>query len=562
MVSLRRHFVPNPVQSHYCTTRSAKNRRSLSIHTRYDQASSRLFRQDVKAGGGFDEGYGYDGAHRLTAAARGTLSGGTGPITSPVLQQSWNLDSTGNWPGFSNFDQNTAANTLVQQRTSNTSNEITNIARTVGAAWATPGYDRNGNMTTIPQPAAPTSTWPGTYDAWNRLVFLNYAEMLYEFLYDGLNRRTTLVTGGDTRNFYYNDQWQVLEERLNSGSVPDRQYVWGIRYVDDIVLRDRSVSDETLNERFYALQDANWNVVAICDPTGAVQERYAYTPYGVCQFLSSLFVVQPDGSAFDWNVLYTGRTLDPSGLYYYRRRYYHPLIGVLIGRDPIGYASGANLYKYVDNGPCTFVDPFGLVRASQAAYQCNADQECKCDEQDVLDRGDISLRLRAIYSQQGVAYFGGAHQIDWGALGTGDPTKCKFRRYVLDYVHDNRGTRTFDKDFKRDGPAMMPPATEITRGPNWTFLDHDAPALLVPRNLLPASKQALYVDFVVNSDGTISQKCCSLIFVAVGIDTNGKEGVKVGIDHWRKLCLAIATELAAGRDVSWEATQNAIEDWD
>ena len=46
---------------------------------------------------------------------------------------------------------------------------------------------------------------------------------------------------------------------------------------------DRS---RALAERLFALQDANWNVIALFDPTadddaGAIVERYAYTPYGV-----------------------------------------------------------------------------------------------------------------------------------------------------------------------------------------------------------------------------------------------------------------------------------------
>ena len=38
MVSLRRHFVPNPVQVNYCNRRRRKRRRPLSIHTWYDTA--------------------------------------------------------------------------------------------------------------------------------------------------------------------------------------------------------------------------------------------------------------------------------------------------------------------------------------------------------------------------------------------------------------------------------------------------------------------------------------------------------------------------------------------
>ena len=309
----------------------------------YDQASDRTYRQDVKAGGGFDERYTNDGVHRLTAAARGTLASGNTLINSPKLQQSWDLDATGNWGDFSSFDLVTAANSLVQQRVSNTANEITAVGATVGAVWQTPAYDRNGNMTTIPQPASPTSGFAGVFDAWNRLVALSGVAT---YGYDGLHRRTYSLVSGVYRFFYYSDQWQVLEEYLSTSLIaPDRQYVWGLRYIDELVMRDRGLTG-TL-ERFYALQDANWNVVAICDASGTVQERYAYTAYGVCQFLNASFGIL-SASAYAWTVLYTGRTLDPeSGLYYYRARYYHELLGEFITRDAL--QSELSPYAYCGN---------------------------------------------------------------------------------------------------------------------------------------------------------------------------------------------------------------------
>ena len=160
----------------------------------YDLASNRTYRHDLKAATGFDELYSYDGLHRLTATARGTLTSGAAPITTPTLQQGWQLDATGNWTGFNSFDQGTALNTLVQQRVSNTSNEITGIAATVGSAWQTPAYDRNGNMTTMPQPLAPTSGYTGVWDAWNRLIALKSgANDVESCLYDGMNRRVKRV---------------------------------------------------------------------------------------------------------------------------------------------------------------------------------------------------------------------------------------------------------------------------------------------------------------------------------------------------------------------------------
>ena len=58
--------------------------------------------------------------------------------------------------------------------------------------------------------------------------------------------------------------------------------MWGLRYIDDLILRDRDPNaDGTLDERLYAFQDPNWNVIALTDVSGDVQERYAYDAYGM-----------------------------------------------------------------------------------------------------------------------------------------------------------------------------------------------------------------------------------------------------------------------------------------
>ena len=63
----------------------------------------------------------------------------------------------------------------------------------------------------------------------------------------------------------------MLEERLNGATVRTSRYVWGLRDVDDLVLRDSNnggggnlgISGSGLGLRLYALQDANWNVIAL-----------------------------------------------------------------------------------------------------------------------------------------------------------------------------------------------------------------------------------------------------------------------------------------------------------
>nr|WP_319527521.1 RHS repeat-associated core domain-containing protein [Pseudomonas laurentiana] len=54
-----------------------------------------------------------------------------------------------------------------------------------------------------------------------------------------------------------------------------------------------------------------------------------------------------------------------TGLHYNRYRYYDPLVGRFISKDPIGYAGGLNLYVYAPN-PVFWIDPFGLARIKNA----------------------------------------------------------------------------------------------------------------------------------------------------------------------------------------------------
>jgi hypothetical protein len=40
------------------------------------------------------------------------------------------------------------------------------------------------------------------------------------------------------------DDWQIVEERVDSSTDPDRQFLWGQRTTDDLLLRDRDTETE------------------------------------------------------------------------------------------------------------------------------------------------------------------------------------------------------------------------------------------------------------------------------------------------------------------------------
>jgi RHS repeat-associated protein len=302
---------------------------------------------------------GYDNLNQLTNCSRGTLSasipnGTLDTITTPSRSQSWNLDVMGN------FTSQTTGTTSVP-RTHNMQNEVTSVGQPPPANLA---YDANGNMTTD------ETGRTLVYDAWNRLVKVNdTSTTLANYAYDALNRRIT-ERGPDlgynlfglTHDLYYSANWQVVEERY--ANLPHAQYVWSPVYVDALVLRDRDTTGTgTLAERLYVQQDANFNVTALVNRSGAVVERYAYDPYGASTAYDPTNWTPLAGSAFAWLYLHQGGRYElQTGLYDFRNREYSPTLGRFVQRDPIGFLAGdTNVYRYVSNSPNNATDSSGLV---------------------------------------------------------------------------------------------------------------------------------------------------------------------------------------------------------
>jgi RHS repeat-associated protein len=334
----------------------------------------------------------YDALRQLKSQAKGELNGtNTGIVGTPAESEAFNLDGMGK---FANYTRTVSGSTTVDQdRGTNSLNQITSI----GSSWIAPAYDAAGNMTTVPQPGNETVALTCTYDAWNELAKVySGVTLVASYSYDGFHRRMTETADGQTRAYYVSASNQVLEERVSNSPLPlkegrgeggegpgtegfqttaeifaalpaNRQYVWGLRYVDDLVLRDRAtggsgdlgINGSGLNERLYALQDANWNIVALVNTSGAAVERYTYTAFGTATVLNSDFSPRTGGTAYAWTNLFAGRDIDSYiGLYYNRARWYDSGLGVFTTRDPI--PADINTYRYADNSPVNATDPTGF----------------------------------------------------------------------------------------------------------------------------------------------------------------------------------------------------------
>jgi len=389
----------------------------------YDRSSNRIWRQNTVAEAlskHFDELYGNDQINRLKDFQRGTLNTQKDGVTDKSFAECWSLDPTGNWNNYLEDKNGDGTWDLNQSRSSNTVNEITALSDSVGPNWNVPTYDRNGNMISIPKAPVAGLTWAefsadewdnltvdewaefqgassstATYDAWNRLVRIADASTtstVMEYAYDGAKRRivqqhTEGETLEETRHCYFTEpsKWQVIEERLGSSADAEQQLVWGLRYIDNILLRNRDTTGNgTLEERLYGLQDANWNTTVLVDVGGDVLERFAYTAYGQPDFLNASFSLQSSSSS-DWKILYSAYYLDEhTELFQIRNRRFNGPLGVWVQRDPLNISAGLNVYEYCESIPLTYVDPSG-----QAGILCgfvtHPVVNCLCAALQILD---------------------------------------------------------------------------------------------------------------------------------------------------------------------------------
>ncbi|KKL75548.1 hypothetical protein LCGC14_2053790, partial [marine sediment metagenome] len=306
----------------------------------YDAASNRTWRENEPADDR-DEYYTYDGLHRLTDTAVGTLTVSHPNYTAidtatDVRQVSWGLDQLGNWTdyrldadadgnysdtGTAEVDQDRAHNAVNEIYHATPGSAITELANQ--PAWVDPTHDLAGNMIGGPKPSTGTETDGEetrlffVYDGWNRLTKVykdadadgNFEpgdpgaaadDQIVQYQYDGLNRRVAklVVTGYAGNNladewkrtdYYYDTNWRVVEERYDAevdnttdvATAVEFQYIWGLRYIDGPVARLRDTGgDGIMDQIMFYCNDANMNVTAMVNSSREVVERYAYDAYG------------------------------------------------------------------------------------------------------------------------------------------------------------------------------------------------------------------------------------------------------------------------------------------
>jgi RHS repeat-associated protein len=152
------------------------------------------------------------------------------------------------------------------------------------------------------------------------------------------------------------DGWNMVAE-LNalSSNAAVRTYAWGLDLSGTMQgaggvggLLTATDSGGSYSVAF----DGNGNVAAYVDfSSGATSATYDYDPFG-----NEIVAEGPAKDAFPYR--FSGKYANgETGLVYYGFRYYSPVTGRWLSRDPIEEQGGENLYGFVGNAP--IAGPFG-----------------------------------------------------------------------------------------------------------------------------------------------------------------------------------------------------------
>jgi len=220
-------------------------------------------------------------------------------------------------------------------------------------------YDRNGNMTS-------DGNLRMFYDHNNMLVEIRTEQYVFHQRFDAIGRRLMVrfSDGLTETRYFWHDGQQVIYEEV-SGLTEPYKYVWG-NGVDEALLRFG-------NGDIWYLDNQLGSVMALTNDAGQVIESYSYDVYGAVTVYDATGQ-RIDMTNYDNRYLFTGREYNwHTGLYHYRARTYHPVLGRFTSRDPNVKVSFVpqrnNPYNFADVCPATFVDPFGEQARKKIVYK-------------------------------------------------------------------------------------------------------------------------------------------------------------------------------------------------
>jgi RHS repeat-associated protein len=276
----------------------------------YDDANRRT---SLSLPNGISVSYAYDSDSRVSGMTYSSGVNTLGTITYAYDQAGRRTQTAGNF----------ARTNLPQPVTAATYDAAGELINWNGSNVT---YDSNGNMVLD---GSNNFTW----NARNQMAVLNGASLGY----DAFGRRTRNAAGTSVLYDGMNPVQELSGTTVTANLLSVR--------LDELLFRSDASGS------FGQLRDALGSTIALTDGSGNITTAYTYDPFGNTSVsgLTSTNVSQ-----------YTGREND-GALYYYRARYYNPMLGRFVSEDPIRFSRGTtNSYGYAGDNPVQFTDPLGL----------------------------------------------------------------------------------------------------------------------------------------------------------------------------------------------------------
>lgn len=349
------------------------------------------------------EQVGYNSRGEVTATDR---FAGNNPADTSIpktgFDYNWTFDGIGNWQKSSINTTRTGYVASGVNRYTKTFNDLNdNGVQNVGEAdYSNPLHDTDGNLT---QDADYDYTW----DAENQLSVRtprvpSSGKLRQTYSYDYLGRRVRIIS-----EFHNGSAWAALydERVLYDGWNPvmhyswnstaqtwhNRSYTWGLDEsgklqgaggiggllsVTGWLVRG---SNYGTSLKYYYTYDGNGNVAQIINYNNFNAYRlcshHEYDSFGKLSAVVdggagwSITLTNPFRFSTKWHDLehkdeeFTAsfaHTLSPTKLYYYGFRFYQPLLGRWLNRDPLEEIGGLNLYGALGNDLINLYDYLGL----------------------------------------------------------------------------------------------------------------------------------------------------------------------------------------------------------